>query len=460
MIPRLLRLGRRPTRERDEAGVLDSGGPRLRPRVRHARSRTVGKPHSRRLESTRPESSTIKSQARDNCPHPAADPSPCFRWGQRLPPLAMGFRLDKIDLDRFAGARDGVAAAALPPAAGSGRKMLDPDDDARTGYEKALLDFRRGDCLSAEPMFPRDPSRVPLQPFRCAGGSSASAIVSSKTKRIRKRSRPIGSSSASVPRTRRFPTRDFESPRPITNQIPGGWFMTPPAAERDQSAARDALIQLRRFVVDYPEDQRVPDAHQAHGRMHGPCSLRTRLYVARFYLKRDAYRGVISRLKGLIASYPGSASGGPRRCSCSVRSYLKNATKSRRPGRRLNEIVQRFPGQRRGQEGPDPAREDRLRRRARISGHRSRPIATFGSMAPWAQQILDAANEHYDRAEYPLAQPYYEKPRATGAPLSRRVQSTRGHLSPKWPAPRSALVFSSRRSRSTLAIWKRRSTSR
>jgi tetratricopeptide (TPR) repeat protein len=30
-------------------------------------------------------------------------------------------------------------------------------------------------------------------------------------------------------------------------------------------------------------------------------------------------------------------------------------------------------------------------------------------MAPWAQQLLDAANEHYDRAEYPLAQPYYEK---------------------------------------------------
>ena len=30
-------------------------------------------------------------------------------------------------------------------------------------------------------------------------------------------------------------------------------------------------------------------------------------------------------------------------------------------------------------------------------------------MAPWAQQILDAANEYYDRAEYPFAQPYYEK---------------------------------------------------
>lgn len=30
-------------------------------------------------------------------------------------------------------------------------------------------------------------------------------------------------------------------------------------------------------------------------------------------------------------------------------------------------------------------------------------------MAPWAQQLLDAADEHYDRGDYPLAQPYYEK---------------------------------------------------
>ncbi|MGD8318098.1 MAG: tetratricopeptide repeat protein [Myxococcales bacterium] len=30
-------------------------------------------------------------------------------------------------------------------------------------------------------------------------------------------------------------------------------------------------------------------------------------------------------------------------------------------------------------------------------------------MAPWAQTLLDAADEHYDRGDYPLAQPYYEK---------------------------------------------------
>ena len=30
-------------------------------------------------------------------------------------------------------------------------------------------------------------------------------------------------------------------------------------------------------------------------------------------------------------------------------------------------------------------------------------------MAPWARELLEAANEHYGRAEYRLAQPYYEK---------------------------------------------------
>jgi len=30
-------------------------------------------------------------------------------------------------------------------------------------------------------------------------------------------------------------------------------------------------------------------------------------YVARFYMKRKAYRGVMARLKGLLAAYPGSS---------------------------------------------------------------------------------------------------------------------------------------------------------
>jgi hypothetical protein len=62
----------------------------------------------------------------------------------------MGFRLDRLV---WIGLLAFVMACGGGSASGSGKKMLDPDDDARTGYEKALLDFRRGDCLSAEPMF-------------------------------------------------------------------------------------------------------------------------------------------------------------------------------------------------------------------------------------------------------------------------------------------------------------------
>ena len=35
----------------------------------------------------------------------------------------------------------------------TGKSLLQPDDDARMAYERALLNFRRGDCLNAEPTF-------------------------------------------------------------------------------------------------------------------------------------------------------------------------------------------------------------------------------------------------------------------------------------------------------------------
>jgi len=224
----------------------------------------------------------------------------------------MGFRLDSLvwtGLLVFAMACGGSAS-------GSGKKMLDPDDDARTGYEKALLDFRRGDCLSAEPMFKFKNEAYPeaIQTYR-------------QFVRIR-------------PSHKEIPYARFRIAEAYYNQIPGGWFMTPPAAERDQSAARDALIQLRRFVVDYPDDQRVPDANKL---MEECMSLLAahEFYVARFYLKRDAYRGVISRLKGLLASYPGSGVE-PKALLLLGEVYLK--TKDVEAAREtFSEIVQRFP---------------------------------------------------------------------------------------------------------------------
>jgi outer membrane protein assembly factor BamD len=116
--------------------------------------------------------------------------------------------------------------------------------------------------------------------------------------------------------------------------------MTPPAAERDQSAARDALIQLRRFVVDYPDDQRVPKANELMEKCMSLLAAHE-LYVARFYLKRDAYRGVISRLTGLLTAYPGS--GVEREALLLLGQVYLEAKEVEAAKETLNQIIQRFP---------------------------------------------------------------------------------------------------------------------
>ena len=250
--------------------------------------------------------------------------------------MAMGFRLDTL---MWIGLLALVMACGGGSASGGGKKMLDPDDDARTGYEKALLDFRRGDCLSAEPMFREIRREFPYSRFAALAelrigdcqfkNEAYPEAIQTYRQFVRIR-----------PSHKEIPYARFRIAEAYYNQIPGGWFMTPPAAERDQSAARDALIQLRRFVVDYPDDQRVPDANKLMEKCMGLLAAHE-FYVARFYLKRDAYRGVISRLKGLLASYPGT---GVEAKALLLLGEVYLKTKEVEAARQtFNEVVQRFP---------------------------------------------------------------------------------------------------------------------
>ena len=249
----------------------------------------------------------------------------------------MGFHLDRVvwtALLALAMACGGGSASGS-----SGKRMLDPDDDARTGYEKALLDFRRGDCLSAEPMFSEIRREFPYSRFAALAelrigdcqfkNEAYPEAIQTYRQFVRIR-----------PSHKEIPYARFRIAEAYYNQIPGGWFMTPPAAERDQSAARDSLIQLRRFVVDYSDDQRVPDANKL---MEECMSLLAahEFYVARFYLKREAYRGVISRLKGLLTSYPGS--GVERKALLLLGEVYLKTQEVEAARQTLNEVVQRFP---------------------------------------------------------------------------------------------------------------------
>ena len=247
----------------------------------------------------------------------------------------MGFRLDRLPWI-------GLLALAIACGGGSGqtgKSTLDPDDDARSGYEKALLDFRRGDCLSAEPTFREIRREFPYSRFAALAelrigdcqfkNEAYPEAIQTYRQFVRIR-----------PSHKEIPYARFRIAEAYYNQIPSGWFMTPPTHERDQSAARDALIQLRRFVVDYPDDQRVPDANKLMEKCMSVLAAHE-FYVARFYLKREAYRGVISRLKGLLASYPGSGVE-PKALLLLGQVYL-HTDEVEAARDTLNEIVQRFP---------------------------------------------------------------------------------------------------------------------
>ena len=236
-----------------------------------------------------------------------------------------------------------LVTAACSGSSGSlkktGASTLDPEDDARTGYEKALLAFRRGDCLSAEPTFRDIRREFPYSRFAALAelrigdcqfkNEAYPEAIQTYRQFVRIR-----------PSHKEIPYARFRIAEGYYNQIPGGWFMTPPSSELDQSAARDALIQLRRFVVDYPDDQRVPDANELMDKCMSLLAAHE-LYVARFYLKRQAYRGVISRLKGLLTAYPG-ANVAPQALLLLGQVYLRtDEVEAARQA--FSEIVERFP---------------------------------------------------------------------------------------------------------------------
>lgn len=73
--------------------------------------------------------------------------------------------------------------------------------------------------------------------------------------------------------------------------------------DRDQSRTQNALMSFQEFVTRFPNDPKVQEAKYLIQR----C--RTRLaehevYVGHFYLKRKKYQSAISRLEGIIKTFP------------------------------------------------------------------------------------------------------------------------------------------------------------
>jgi outer membrane protein assembly factor BamD len=88
-------------------------------------------------------------------------------------------------------------------------------------------------------------------------------------------------------------------------EMPDDFFLVPPAYEKDQTAVHDALRELNDFVDKYPDSSYLKQAMQDRREVLRRL-IEHEVYVARFYLDRDAPQAAILRLEGALKRYPDS----------------------------------------------------------------------------------------------------------------------------------------------------------
>lgn len=97
----------------------------------------------------------------------------------------------------------------------------------------------------------------------------------------------------------------FKISESTVKQLPGDWFLSPPAYEKDQSPANDAFRELNDFISQYQDS---PYFGQAKKLWQVSVKQLTdhELYVANFYLRLDKPRAAIWRLEGMLKDYKGA----------------------------------------------------------------------------------------------------------------------------------------------------------
>jgi len=185
------------------------------------------------------------------------------------------------------------------------KKGLNYGDSARAAYEEAYEDFEDDNCLEAEPAFREVRREYPYSRYAALAELRVSDCLFQDGKyqeavqayRQFVRFRP---SHPEVPYAR------FKVAESYFKQIPEDWLLSPPSYERDQGSTREALRQIRKFLLDYPEDKHVPEARDM---AVDALTLLARheLYAAEFYLSHDQPKAAIMRLETLLNAYAGSA---------------------------------------------------------------------------------------------------------------------------------------------------------
>jgi outer membrane protein assembly factor BamD len=85
--------------------------------------------------------------------------------------------------------------------------------------------------------------------------------------------------------------------------LPDDWFLVPPAHEKDQSAALDAVRELGAMLKNHPSSPYAPKARERFKEVSQLLAAHE-WYVAEFYWKRNEPMGTVLRLRTLLKQYP------------------------------------------------------------------------------------------------------------------------------------------------------------
>jgi outer membrane protein assembly factor BamD len=196
------------------------------------------------------------------------------------------------------------ACATGSSSSGDSSSGLRYGESAQADYERALLAFRRDNCIEAEPAFRAVRRKYPYSRF----AALAELRVADCKMKQDEWAEAITAYRQFVrfrPSHSQIPYARFRIAQAHFEQIPSEWLLSPPSHERDTQSTQEALRQLRRFVLDFPEDQRIAEAQELIEKALKILAAHE-LYVARFYLRRDAYPAVVNRLRTMLTSYDGS----------------------------------------------------------------------------------------------------------------------------------------------------------
>jgi outer membrane protein assembly factor BamD len=79
----------------------------------------------------------------------------------------------------------------------------------------------------------------------------------------------------------------------------------PPQEERDQATAQEAYKEIKSFVRDYPRTRYLKDELYMFEVIVGRL-VRHELYVARYYLRNEAFPATVARIDYALKTFPGS----------------------------------------------------------------------------------------------------------------------------------------------------------